>query len=426
MLRRLVGLQAGWKAGGIRLLDEQKTVFEGASVIVRTLIDMPGDAVIITFTSRREQPKPTRAGFGVAFFAKRRIPAVHIISLQNHWWQTPDMAQALAAIDDLRLGERFSGITTYGSSMGAHGALVFSGRLQAHRVLAFSPQFALNGRGAAWNSHWATETKELQELHRFEDGCSRTAEIVVAADPLRSFDMLHVDAMRRERTITFLPIPFGAHPPMRYLSDRGLLTPLVEGMVAGGLDIARFRQRIRAERRRNLSHLLGLARMLHKRGGKAPCRAVLQLACAEIEGRLDRGEGFASVVEAAQLIRMAANAHLLDPAGAIALLGRLRQSAPASPQIEAAMAQLHAAANQPEEAIIAARRAVSLKRSNLDLRLGLARALYAAGRDEEAAGVVASSMTARSRGKESWGRFLAEYRARLDDSLIQAIHNKIA
>src|SRR5260221_10915465 len=101
-------------------------IFDGRDIrVVGRLFDESKENLVITFTGRAAAP-PVEKGFGETYLIKRRVSAVHFISKDNHWWQTPEPA---AAIDELRNRGLIGGdrqITLYGSSMGGYAALILS------------------------------------------------------------------------------------------------------------------------------------------------------------------------------------------------------------------------------------------------------------------------------------------------------------
>jgi hypothetical protein len=78
------------------------------------------ESVFVTFTPRNGG-RPNKKGFGEPFFSKRAIPALHFVAQWNHWWQVPDVLEAIELSQPLLAG--FKRVVTYGASMGAHGAL---------------------------------------------------------------------------------------------------------------------------------------------------------------------------------------------------------------------------------------------------------------------------------------------------------------
>lgn len=394
--------------------DGGQVIFEGDDIAVCTELEGTRSDAVITFTSRRLNPKRDRAGFGVEFFRKRGIPAVHVISFRNHWWQVAEMDAAIAAINALNLKGRYSSITTYGSSMGAHGALVFSDAMKADRVLAFSPQFALHGRDSAWNAVWARETAGMVERYRFEDGCSTTADILVCIDPRFATDMAHVRAMQRHRPIQLIRIPFGQHPPMKYLQDGHLLTPLVDSVLAGSFDMATFMAQLRANRRNNLRYVLGMARA-HQRRPSRIGRCLLDRGIEEIRERLDQGGRFPTPGDAAQLIELGC-----PPETALPLLDALAKSYPDDPSILTARSRFLLSTN-PAEALVAAKLALKLNRKNVDLRLQVVHAQFALGLVQEAREGLATALSLQERNPSVWKRFLVRCNGQLDNDQRAAI-----
>ncbi|MDQ0504613.1 tetratricopeptide repeat protein [Xanthobacter agilis] len=223
-------------------------LFDGSDIQVKyRAANTTADTLFITFTGRT-MGRAGQQGFGEHFFAKEGVSALHFISRQSHWWQTPEMPAALAAADAVR--SSFSRVITYGSSMGGHGALLFSARLEATRVLAFVPQFAINGRGAPWHRLWQADTKNLKELYRMEEGLSQTADLLVAYDPLHPIDAKHADRIKALGPVKLLKFPFSGHATASALADVGLLPELVLSLSEGSGHV----QDIVNRYRKNKSH----------------------------------------------------------------------------------------------------------------------------------------------------------------------------
>lgn len=406
--------------------EGETIIFEGQDIVVRGECEFPGRSLVITFTSRRMNPKPTRAGFGAEFFRKRGIPAIHIISLRNHWYQVPEMGEVLRALKNLELRRFYSRIVTYGSSMGAHAAMVFSGPLEADRVLAFSPQFALHGREAGWNAGWVKETQDLSELYRPEDHVSHSAAITVAADPLLHFDMLHLAAFRKLREVDLLPIPFGVHPPMRYLNDQRLLSPLVEAHVDGSFDGAAFRRRIRERRSDNLRYLLGLSHALRRRKRAADHLRALAHAIREIERRLRDKEAVPNAADVSALLRAGLDQGVVSAEAALEILGSLAGHYPEEPLFLRESSRVLSRCGRLEEATTFARRAVRLSRNDVDGRLNLAGILLLSGDIEKGTEAARSALGLKSRNLHPWNEFLSLHKGRIDPALMTEIRQKLA
>jgi hypothetical protein len=115
--------------------DERTVIFDGAGIrIVAVPRSSPG-LLVVSFTGRDHAP-PAATGAGEGFLTKNDIDAVHVISKQNHWWNTPDWPEALRVIAAYAVTRGEPDIVTYGSSMGARRARGFkTARSHARRGL---------------------------------------------------------------------------------------------------------------------------------------------------------------------------------------------------------------------------------------------------------------------------------------------------
>ncbi|MFD1330906.1 hypothetical protein ACFQ4O_02740 [Methylopila musalis] len=265
--------------------DERRELYRGRDVVVVERL-LPGSAdVAVTFTPFSDRSHRA-GGYAEAFLAGRGLSAVHVISQRNHWWQTPEMEPALEAIRALGLRARHRHVTTYGSSMGGHGALLFARRVEATQVLALSPQFAVNGRGALWRPRWPT----LDELYRYEDEAAHDARITVAYDPYDGFDRRHAEAIGAVTPFEALRVPFSLHPVGPALVEMGLLSGFALAYLTGGGDVAALNADIRSKRRSSFVCLSGLLHRLERRGAKgAMHRTVRKRASDMFVKRLKTG-----------------------------------------------------------------------------------------------------------------------------------------
>jgi len=197
-------------AGGRDLVE-----YEGKDIVVRADLQLAGDVLFVTFSSRREHgakggPRPD--GFGEHFLASQRIPYICFINKANHWWQTEEVPTAIEQLKrDHRL-DRFARIVTYGASMGAYGALLFSGALNASDVLAFSPQYSVAGE-LPLQPEWRSEMMGVPILFEpMSRRISPTARVLLISDPLTKLDRQHIAAIEGARSCERVPVPFsGQH-----------------------------------------------------------------------------------------------------------------------------------------------------------------------------------------------------------------------
>jgi tetratricopeptide (TPR) repeat protein len=255
--------------------------------------------LFVTFTSRNGG-KANKKGFGEAYFVKRGYSALHFVAQRNHWWQVEDMAAGIAAAKHVL--ESHDRRITYGASMGAHGALVHSKAIGADRVLALSPQFAINNRKAPWMAAWAQDTANVSELFQMEYGLSRTAEIFVVYDPLDTFDIQHAREIRNVREVKELYLGFAGHSTAMALANVRQLSPLVLSMAsdqpAMGI-VAGYR----AGRRRDLGAYMRAQSVTQKAGKAVLSYGIGRQAQALADEALNGGEPqpLADMLQATQM-----------------------------------------------------------------------------------------------------------------------------
>lgn len=78
--------------------------------------------------------------WGQPFLNNRQMDSINIVNIANHWYQTPEMTDVIEKINQRIQRHPYENIITYGISQGAYGAILFSEKVKATRVLAFSPQ----------------------------------------------------------------------------------------------------------------------------------------------------------------------------------------------------------------------------------------------------------------------------------------------
>lgn len=232
---------------------ERKEIFRGKDIIVVESFHEGSPDVAITFSPFHDRGE-RRSGYGEKLFAREKVSAIYFINRHNHWWQTPEMAQAITVVGSYGLNRRFRNVTTYGSSMGGHGALLFARSLGANRTLALAPQFAVGGRNAVWRRGWQTR----EELYRYEDHHSPDVEATIAYDPRHPFDRSHAKAFRAVGNIAEVHVPFCHHNCAAALVEMKLMSRFALDYIAGRCDLKALAADIRARRRDSLTCLSGL------------------------------------------------------------------------------------------------------------------------------------------------------------------------
>lgn len=231
---------------------------EDLRVTFRDLPHAPRSVCVVTFDSFNDLGTLERSGFGEGFFLSREIPAVHVISRLNNWYQEPDLPNALAAIR--RVSEQFDRVVTYGSSMGGFAALRYGASVNGSTAIAISPQFSIDPAEVSFENRWAKYAETISFRHRVAD-FPKIRQAYVFYDPYDR-DRRHLDLIAAHYSTTGIRIPYAGHPVGSYLGETSLLTGAIEAICAERFDAPAFEQEARRLRRRSGQYLFSLARRL--------------------------------------------------------------------------------------------------------------------------------------------------------------------
>jgi tetratricopeptide (TPR) repeat protein len=224
---------------------------------VRKIVAGDGRDYVVSFDSYHQQLGFDRPGFGQAYFAERGITAIHVLSFGNDWFQYAEMPAVLALIKAASSpAER---VMSYGSSMGGYAALRFAHAVGADAALALSPQWSIDPRKAPFETRWAQDQRRIRFLPELDGPIRPVARMVAAFDPRLSWDRRHAEALVAAAPAGLLPLPYAGHPCGPFLSDIGLLHPLVMTMLAGTFDLPRMARAVRRRKARSPNYLAALA-----------------------------------------------------------------------------------------------------------------------------------------------------------------------
>jgi len=196
-------------------------IFDGDHVTVRAQ-GLGSDEVVTTFTQLYPDRPPPDLGFGETFFSKNNISGVYFISKWNHWWQAPEMMAATDAVRRHGLLTRSRRRVGYGSSMGAYGALLHSGRLNLDTVLALTPQFSISPARIPFRAQWRSYAEKIHFVDdEMEKVASRIAKLIVIYDSSFQQDAWHArEICRHLPNAVPLLVPFCGHPATDFFPGR--------------------------------------------------------------------------------------------------------------------------------------------------------------------------------------------------------------
>ena len=257
--------------------SEDVILYEGDDLRVRHSPAAASRDLVITFTGRSSKP-PVPKGFGEDFFRKRGIAAIHFISKDNHWWQTPETGVAVDLLKTKRLTDGFDRVTLYGSSMGGFASLIQSRALKPDHIIVVSPQYSINADVVPFERRWRNYAARL--TFDFDDmpaGLDPSVRISAIVDPLFDPDVQHVRLIEKLRPVTRIPVPFAGHNTARMLEEAALMQRSLEQLVAGTFEIDVFRRTYRERRFGSSLFWFGMAECFaaHGRGAWSAAPAAI-------------------------------------------------------------------------------------------------------------------------------------------------------
>ena len=224
---------------------EADELFRSSDVVVRRVPAGNDDRWVVTFDHYGIGHGFDRPGFGEAYLQAQGISAIHVMGRAEDWYQYADMDAALTAVRQAIAGA--TRVVTYGSSMGAYAALRFADAVGATDVLALSPQYSIDPQVAPHEDRWLQSIRRIQWRPEMNGPLACSARAVVVYDPTGA-DRWHGDRIRADIACEPVLLPHTFHPVTTYLSETGLLTPLITGVLDGSFDARTLRREARSAR----------------------------------------------------------------------------------------------------------------------------------------------------------------------------------
>ena len=131
------------------------------TAVVRFVIPDAAEEVVVTFESAIGSIQRTnllRTGFGEKFLLENHFAVISVLPFEANWYRTQDIRDFLSSVAIKQFISRFKKIHTYGSSMGAYGALAFADVLGATNVVAISPVTTLASGLVPWENRFRPGT----------------------------------------------------------------------------------------------------------------------------------------------------------------------------------------------------------------------------------------------------------------------------
>lgn len=227
----------------------------------------------VTFSSLTDIPALDRPGFGETYFRERNIDAIHVINRTNVWYAYEDLPAALDRVRQAVAGK--ARVIAYGSSMGGYAAIRFAEALGAETAIAISPQYSIERRLVPFENRWNALFENSAKIRPQGPHGSGRVRPIVFYDP-RDLDFLHFRLILANypRTVG-VAMPHSGHPAGAMLNETGVLTRVLEDIVADCFDADAIAATVRSKRRLSGQYLFTLARRL------GPWHAAWKLSLAE-------------------------------------------------------------------------------------------------------------------------------------------------
>lgn len=193
--------------------------------------ERPRNSVVLIFSSLEFRRMEGNA-LGGETLVRQGFDVILVKSTRDDWYQRMRESE-LQVIDRTLAEKRYHLILAYGSSMGAFGALLFSGRFQCDHVLALSPQFRIDQpEDTRWVDHAARFAWRQSLTDRsFGAACRYT----IVFDP-HDADRWHAEKIAQlvpPDRLRFVKLPYSGHPVTLFLHEMDVLANFVNEHLLG-------------------------------------------------------------------------------------------------------------------------------------------------------------------------------------------------
>ena len=215
------------------------------------------DEFWVTFSSF-QTPEP----FGLRLFQKRNCRALFVVPRANEWYQHEEIWDALKLCREI-LDASLAKPIVYGSSMGGFAALAFSSDLNAHIVIAGSPQVSIApGIVGSFDTRWSDIGKCLKFVRAdCRDGLISDNRVYIVYDSLHKEDRRHAEMLISRPNVDAIPLPVSGHGVLHTLRDLGLVRKLIEALIQEDNQelVSEIRQEFRIRKRSSFNYYFALA-----------------------------------------------------------------------------------------------------------------------------------------------------------------------
>jgi len=194
--------------------------------------ERPSDKVMITFDhfdegkSKFARPSQNLYGFD-------RYSHLHIGSRTNDWYTSAGREALVASCRNVL--SKYDSSICFGTSMGAHAALLFGSIFRSAHVVAISPRIQLDPDQHPFDSRNLSFVKKTNflngDLRLLADS---ELNAVIVYDPFSTFDAAHVKMFQEQFPAwRYLALPFGGHPALAGAKSTNTIPILARHLAEG-------------------------------------------------------------------------------------------------------------------------------------------------------------------------------------------------
>lgn len=215
--------------------------------------------VVITFPPRQPRLKGFLSGEHAFFLKKRGLSQIAISTSQNDWYLNPDLPALIATIQPA--ANRFETVICFGFSMGGYAAMLFSGAVNANRVIAVSPQFSPDPIKTPFEYRWMADRKKI-DVHHDDLGtrANHNADGIILVDRFHKYDRMHAVLIKQAipswRVVNFA---MGGHAATNALRTAKMIGNLDDVLLGDSVSVPQLIKMHKSSRRKSYTYWMRLA-----------------------------------------------------------------------------------------------------------------------------------------------------------------------
>lgn len=230
--------------------------------------------------------------FGMRAADHGNFNCIGIATKTRNFYLCDEMEAAIAIVSDI--ARTFTRVIVIGHSMGGYAALKYSRALGADRVVAFSPNYSLDGEelDLPTDAHRKILERSVKQFGIVPNAAYKGMGIVpedcsgklsIIYDPQENIDNWYIDIFKKRITgCDYIPFEGSGHDLGTGLEEGDTIVRLVQALEADELDQAR---RVLGSIQRTSAHFiaLSLARAVHRH----PLLCFRAMSCQRVKGHKD-------------------------------------------------------------------------------------------------------------------------------------------